>query len=171
MSWASPGAITLRRSIFNYPPAAASPPTAGPWGVGEHTDYGLLTILKQDEVGGLQVRHGERWLDVPDLPNSFVCNVGDALERVTGGRHVSAPHRVINGSGRARLSMPFFFDPAFQAPMASIAGLQPRRRPRPAAERWDATELASVHGTYGEYLLGKVSRVFPDLASRHQLGR
>ena len=97
--------------IFNYP--ASEPTTAEPeWGVGTHTDYGLLTILKQDDVGGLQVNGPSGWIDAPPIPGAFVCNIGDMLDRMTGGFYLSTPHRVRNPSGRARLSFPFFFDPA-----------------------------------------------------------
>jgi isopenicillin N synthase-like dioxygenase len=79
------------------------------------------------------------------------------------GRYVSALHRVINSSGRPRISMPFFFDPAFDATLKPIHGVGPAR-PRPELiERWDGLDLRNVHGTYGEYLLGKVSKVFPEL--------
>src|SRR5262249_62071536 len=91
------------------------------WGVGEHTDYGLLTILKQDDAGGLQVKVQAEWVDAPPVPDAFVCNIGDMLDRLTGGRYRSTPHRVRNLSGRARLSFPFFFDPNFNATVAPIA--------------------------------------------------
>ncbi|MGH9753186.1 MAG: isopenicillin N synthase family dioxygenase, partial [Blastocatellia bacterium] len=61
--------------IFNYP----AQPAATGWGVGEHTDYGLLTILKQDEAGGLQVKSQSRWIEAHPVPGSFVCNIGDML--------------------------------------------------------------------------------------------
>ena len=94
------------------------------WGVGEHSDYGLLTILWQDDVGGLQVKTREGWVDAPPLPRSFVCNIGDMLDRMTGGLYLSTPHRVaLNTSGRDRLSMPFFFDPHFEARVRPIEGL------------------------------------------------
>lgn len=91
--------------IFNYPPDANS--QAQSWGVGEHTDYGLLTILKQDDSGGLQVKSKSGWIDAPPVANSFVCNIGDMLDRLTGGLYRSTPHRVRNASGRDRLSFPF----------------------------------------------------------------
>lgn len=156
---------TLLR-IFNYP--AAKLPQDDSFGVGEHTDYGLLTLLHQDDAGGLEVRHGDDWLEVPYLPDSLVVNVGDMLERLTAGRYTSALHRVINRSGRARLSIPFFFDPAFDATLAPIAELEPvslePRGPRGRNGRWDGIDLNELTGTYGEYLMAKVSRVFPDLS-------
>ena len=78
---------------FHYPPA---PPDSDDWGVGEHTDYGLLTLLLQDDNGGLQVRTPDGWLDAPPNPGTFDCNIGDMLDRMTGGRYRSTPHRVRN---------------------------------------------------------------------------
>jgi isopenicillin N synthase-like dioxygenase len=145
--------------IFNYPSASNSQQT---WGVGEPTDYGLLTILKQDDAGGLQVKSKSGWVDAPPLPNSFVCNIGDMLERLTGGLYRSTLHRVKNLSGRDRLSFPFFFDPNF------AAELQPIELPGALAadnqtERWDQTSIHQFHGTHGDYVLSKVAKVFPEL--------
>jgi isopenicillin N synthase-like dioxygenase len=160
------GNPTILFRIFNYPAASE----ADARGVGEHTDYGLLTLLYQDEVGGLQVKHGSSWIDVPYVPGSFVVNVGDMLERLTSGRYTSATHRVINTSGRARISMPFFFDPRFDAELRPIAGVGPVAVRREVIDRWDGIDLRDVRGTYGEYLVGKVSKVFPELG-RVQLSR
>lgn len=153
------GSPTTLFRIFNYPTA----PAADSRGVGEHTDYGLLTLLYQDEVGGLQVKHGSSWIDAPYVPGSFVVNVGDMLERLTSGRYTSALHRVINKSGRSRISMPFFFDPRFDAQLRPIAGVGPAAVRRELIDRWDGADLRDVRGTYGDYLVGKVSKVFPDL--------
>jgi isopenicillin N synthase-like dioxygenase len=150
--------------IFNYPPRGA---TSSP-GVGEHTDYGLLTLLYQDEVGGLQVRHENTWVDVPYVPGSFVVNIGDMLERLTAGRYVSALHRVYNTSERSRISMPFFFDPDFDAALQPIPGVETTRGGE--IERWDGRDVHQVSGTYGDYLLSKVAKVFPDLGQQHLPG-
>lgn len=150
---------TVLFRIFHYP--ASSSPHAG-WGVGEHTDYGLLTLLAQDDCGGLQVRVGEEWVEVEPTPGLLVCNLGDMLERLTGGYFRSTPHRVLNRSGRSRLSFPFFYDPGFQAmiaplPSRAVLGDDPRGR-------WDGDSVLVADGTYGEYLVRKVSKVFPELA-------
>lgn len=151
--------------IFNYPGFADStqPVAASRWSVGEHTDYGLLTLLKQDSVGGLQVRHGEGWIDVPDVPDSFVCNVGDMLERLTNGRYLSALHRVLNSTAGNRLSMALFFDPSFDTQLMPIAGVRPDSATAHTRVRWDHLDPNAHVGTYGEYLLGKVGKVFPGL--------
>jgi isopenicillin N synthase-like dioxygenase len=154
--------ITLFR-IFNYPPAQSSAAE----GVGAHTDYGLLTILSQDDVGGLQIRYRDGWIDAPPVPGAFVCNIGDMLERLTSGRYTSALHRVVNRTSGQRLSMPFFFDPGFDAELSAIANVGPSA-PRPEISgRWDGLNLQDVHGAYGDYLIGKVSKVFPDLRRQH----
>ena len=84
----------------------------GVFGSAPHTDFGCLTLLAQDSVGGLQVQTtNKQWIDVPKLPGSFVVNAGDMLQRWSNGLLRSTPHRVINVSGKARYSCPFFFDP------------------------------------------------------------
>jgi isopenicillin N synthase-like dioxygenase len=146
--------------IFHYPSVAPSE-TAAPWGVGEHTDYGLLTILRQDTVGGLQVKTPRGWIDAPPIPGTFVCNIGDMLDRMTGGLYRSTPHRVLNTSGRSRLSFPLFFDPGFDAEVGPIDTRAAVRDDRD--ERWDRASVHEWQGTYGDYLLAKVSKVFPEL--------
>ncbi|HEV8559678.1 MAG TPA: 2-oxoglutarate and iron-dependent oxygenase domain-containing protein [Actinophytocola sp.] len=143
--------------IFNYPPAAEPD---GSWGVGEHTDYGLLTILKQDGNGGLQVRGRSGWLDAVPLPDSFVCNIGDMLDRLTGGRYRSTPHRVRPSTGRHRLSWPFFFDPNFDADVTPVARAE---LADDREQRWDRASVHDFRGTYGDYLLAKVGKAFPGL--------
>ena len=147
---------TVLFRIFRYPPAAP-----GGWGVGEHTDYGLLTLLAQDDVGGLQVRTDAGWIEAPPVPGTLVCNVGDMLERLSGGRFISAPHRVINHGGRERLSFPVFYDPDFEAvmtPAVEPVGRDDRRR-----GRWDGVDPNLFAGRYCDYLLRKVGAVFPGL--------
>lgn len=148
--------LTLFR-IFNYPP---HPTNTKSWGVGEHTDYGVLTILKQDQSGGLQVKSQSNWIDAPYIPGSFVCNIGDMLDRMTGGQYRSTPHRVRNLAQHDRLSFPFFFDPNFNIEVKPIMnGVIDDDR----AERWDRASVHAFQGTYGDYVLSKVSKVFPQL--------
>jgi isopenicillin N synthase-like dioxygenase len=147
--------------IFNYPPVSDAQTQS--WGVGEHTDYGLLTILKQDSSGGLQVKSRSGWIDAPPIPNSFVCNIGDMLDRLTGGWYRSTPHRVRNVSGRDRLSFPFFFDPNFNAEVRAIEFNQSVVIQDDRDERWDKASVHEFSGTYGDYVLSKVAKVFPEL--------
>lgn len=154
---------TVLFRIFHYPaegPAGTDWTRA--WGVGEHTDYGLLTLLAQDRHGGLQVKSTSSWIDAPPIEGALVCNIGDMLERLTGGRYRSTPHRVLNTSGRDRLSFPLFFDPDFLARMTPLPGQALTAR-ADGETRWDGVDVHAFEGAYGDYLLGKVAKVFPDL--------
>lgn len=152
---------TVLFRIFRYPP---HPGDDDGWGVAEHTDYGLVTILAHDGTPGLQVRAtGGGWIDVPAVDGTFVVNLGDMLERMTGGRYLSTPHRVRHGGGdRDRLSFPFFFDPGWDAEILPVPDAAPAGPVR-EVERWDAASVHAWSGTYGDYLTAKVAKVFPAL--------
>lgn len=151
--------------IFRYPAldgarpeAMASTPPA--FGVGEHTDYGFLTMLSTDGVAGLEIRLDGAWYELPDDPEIIFVNVGDMLERASGGHLRSTPHRV-RLPDRERLSFPYFFDPSFDARLHPLLPTDPRATT--AGDRWDDLDPHAFDGTYGEYLIRKVSRVFPAL--------
>lgn len=118
--------------IFNYPPAAESGDM--PWGVGEHTDYGLLTILRQDDTGGLQVKSRAGWVDAPPIPGTFICNIGDMLDRLTHGVYRSTPHRGL--TRRAATDYLFHF--------SSIRISMLRSRPSKVSNRARRTILNNV---------------------------
>jgi isopenicillin N synthase-like dioxygenase len=154
---------TVLFRIFHYPPGDADS-----WGVGEHTDYGLITLLAQDRHGGLQVRTRGSWVDVPADPYVFVVNIGDMLEKMTGGAYRSNPHRVRNLSGRDRLSFPLFLDPSWDArvtPLPEAALSSGTRAGLDGASRWDGQSVHAWDGVYGDYLTAKVAKVFPQLAA------
>jgi isopenicillin N synthase-like dioxygenase len=95
---------TSRGSIIYYPPQAPGA-EADQFGVAPHTDWGCLTLLYQDQTGGLEVRgRNAEWVSAVPIPGTYVVNVRDLLARWT-------PHRVINRSGRERLSCAVFVDP------------------------------------------------------------
>jgi isopenicillin N synthase-like dioxygenase len=154
--------LTLFR-IFNYPGNPELPDEEPRWGVGEHTDYGLLTILKQDDTGGLEVKSAHGWRPAPPLPGTFLCNIGDMLDRMTAGQYRSTPHRVQNVTRRDRLSFPFFFDPNFDAAINPIVTVDATLAADDRVARWDRASVHDFEGTYGDYILAKVSRVFPQL--------
>ena len=113
---------TIWLRLLHYPP---QPPQAPEdlYGSAPHKDFGCLTLLAQDDVGGLQVQTpAGNWVDAPPLRDAFVVNVGDMLHRMSNGRLLSTPHRVINSTGRERYSVPFFFDPHVSADIAPLAG-------------------------------------------------
>jgi isopenicillin N synthase-like dioxygenase len=152
---------TVLFRAFHYPPGDTDS-----WGVGEHTDYGLITLLAQDHHGGLQVKSDGEWLAVPADPYVFVVNLGDMLDRMTRGRYRSDPHRVRNLSGQDRVSFPLFLDPSWDARVTPLPESVFATVPTPdddAASRWDGASVHEWDGVYGDYLTAKVSRVFPDL--------
>ncbi|HWA62204.1 MAG TPA: 2-oxoglutarate and iron-dependent oxygenase domain-containing protein [Caulobacteraceae bacterium] len=158
---------TVLFRIFHYPARGpAGTDWSRSWGVGEHTDYGLLTLLAQDRHGGLQVKTPDGWIAAPPIEGALVCNIGDMLERLTGGRFVSTPHRVLNASGVDRLSFPLFYDPDFDAAMTPLPGMAADRSrwDEGRRQRWDAASVHDFEGRYGDYLLAKVAKVFPQLA-------
>jgi isopenicillin N synthase-like dioxygenase len=140
--------------IFRYPPGC----------VGEHTDYGLLTLLATDGTPGLEVQsHGE-WIAAPADPDLVICNLGDMLDRLTGGRYRSTPHRVRNHDRHDRYSLPFFLDPGWHASIEPLEFDDDWLQPADAGARWDRADLTRVGGTYGDWLTAKVTKVFPGLA-------
>lgn len=137
-----------RGSLQYYPP---QPEELGEeqFGVASHTDFGMLTVLGQDAIGGLQLQNlaGE-WLAVPPIEGTLVINVGDLLARWSNGRYRSTPHRVINASGRERLSLVLAYDPNFETvvdPAMFVTDAEPAREP--------AT-------TVGEYLVWRFGKAF-----------
>ena len=96
--------------------ATVSNVDAGIYACGAHTDYGMITVLLTDDNDGLQIydkRGCQEWIPVPTVPDCFVVNLGDMLERWTNGAYCSTLHRVVNETGRERYSAPFFLEPAF----------------------------------------------------------
>jgi isopenicillin N synthase-like dioxygenase len=138
---------TLRLLHYPGPGAGAAPVAAAP-GAGTHTDYGNVTLLATDEVAGLQVQKRDGgWIDVPALPEAFVCNIGDCLMRWSNDVYRSTPHRVLPPA-RTRQSIAFFLDPNPDALVSALpscvpAGEAPRHPPVTAAEhlrqRFEAT--------------------------------
>ncbi|KAA2251245.1 isopenicillin N synthase family oxygenase [Solihabitans fulvus] len=120
---------------------------------GEHTDWGSLTVLYQeDDLGGLQVQHGmtNDWRDVPAIPGSFVVNIGDLMALWTGGRWVSTMHRVVNperGNASSRVSIPFFYLPNHDAPTEPIEPTRPFAADAVTAGQWISTKMQKTFST------------------------
>ena len=121
---------------LNYYPLLSDPPPPGQIRAGEHTDYGMFTILMgEDEAGGLQVRtRAGEWIDVETRPEFFVINIGDLFMRWTNDTWLSNLHRVVNppeGSKptRGRLSVAFFTQPNYDAVVECLPTCTDRDNP------------------------------------------
>jgi isopenicillin N synthase-like dioxygenase len=132
--------------LLHYPP---QPPVEDQqMGSAPHTDYGVITLLAQDNAGGLQVRpRGGDWIEAPPIPDTYVLNVGDMLARWTNNRFVSTPHRVINRSGGDRYSLPYFLDPGMDALIECLPTCT-----------GDANPPKHAPVRYGDYLLERLNR-------------
>ncbi len=133
--------------LLHYPP---QPPTRADdeFGSAPHTDYGCITLLAQDDSGGLQVRSPDgTWIDARPVPGTLVLNAGDLMPRWTNRRFRSTPHRVINLSGGDRYSIPYFFDPSMVARIEPLPPFVQADRP-PA--------FAPIR--YGDYLMERLDK-------------
>ncbi|MCW6509672.1 isopenicillin N synthase family dioxygenase [Lichenifustis flavocetrariae] len=132
--------------LLHYPPQ----PNAADdeFGSAPHTDYGFITILLQDGVGGLEVRRrGGGWIKATPVPGTFVINVGDILARWTNGRWQSTPHRVQNKNTVDRYSVPFFFDPDMSETITCLPGCVAANE----APRFEPI-------VYGKYLMERIDK-------------
>jgi isopenicillin N synthase-like dioxygenase len=120
--------------IQHYPQIATERRAQDP-ATGVRGEPGLLTLLKQDAGGGLELNYRQQWVALPIMPNSFMCNLGQALARLTNGRYVSCAHRMRNSTQTHRLSMAFCFEPPINAALEPIAGVGPDVSQPPAADK------------------------------------
>ncbi len=162
--------------LISYPPTPA-----GEAGVNPHHDAGFLTVLVQHEVGGLQAQSPDgAWIDVPSRPGTFVVNLGEMLQAMTGNYFVATTHRVI--ARQARLSSGYFHGPDLRTRLDPLS-LHPRfaaavaASPRHAAAGFMAKREELIEGrrgiastsapVYGQQLWNYYLRSYPDNVRAH----
>lgn len=163
--------------MIDYPPTPA-----GGAGVNAHHDTGFLTLLAPGDVAGLEVLNpAGHWIAVPSIPDTFVVNLGEMLQSMTGNYFVATAHRVI--TAEPRRSAAYFHGPSLDTPLDPIE-LDPRfagavaASPRhsaagymASAEETDAgvADMASRRhaDTYGHQLWNYFVRSYPDNVARH----
>jgi isopenicillin N synthase-like dioxygenase len=131
--------------------AALKAAETGHMGVHHHTDAGALTLLLQDAVGGLEIWHGQAWRPVPPISGTLVVNIGDIVQVWSNDQYRAPLHRVVASTSRDRYSVPFFFNPVYEAsyaPLPAALGAQP---PHYAPINWGHFRRERQHGDYGDF--------------------
>lgn len=150
--------------IVRYPGESGDEPKQG---VGSHRDGGVLTLLLVEPgKGGLQVEYQGRWIDAPQVPGTFVVNIGEMLELATNGYLKATLHRVISpAKGTDRISLPFFYNPALDATMPPLA-MSPEYQAKARGLSVDPTD-SPILETYGDNALRYRLRAHPNVAALH----
>ena len=138
--------------ILHYPPQALKPDEDFGDGIGAHIDYGFLTILAQDEVGGLEVKNkaGE-WISAPYIPGTLIINIGHMMQRWTNDFYKATMHRVKSRKNKERFSFPFFYEPNFDTVVTPLEKFCSREYP---------SQYQPFH--FGNYLIGKYSSSYAE---------
>lgn len=118
----------VQSRLFHYPPQSS--PTSMELGAAAHTDYGMLTLLAQDPIGGLELRtRSGEWVAAPYIEDTLVINLGDMVKVWTNDSYVSNLHRVANRTGRERFSIPTFFNLDYHTPVRCLPNFQSAANP------------------------------------------
>ncbi|KAI3841197.1 hypothetical protein MKX03_004901 [Papaver bracteatum] len=126
-------------------------------GIVSHTDHTLLTVMVQDQIGGLQVKRENQWVNVAPIEGSITVNVGDFFQKISNDNYKSVKHRVLaNRSTESRITVPLLFHPAgvsnvdddsgYYAPLPELlsAKNQAHYRDFTLAEFWKQSQSKSV---------------------------
>ncbi|KAM5577984.1 hypothetical protein ABKV19_008348 [Rosa sericea] len=98
--------------LSHYYPPCPEPEVA--IGTAEHSDPDFMTILLQDQIGGLQVLYQNQWIDVLPVPGALVVNIGDFLQLISNNKFISVIHRVLAKNEGPRISVACFFRPSLE---------------------------------------------------------
>jgi isopenicillin N synthase-like dioxygenase len=151
--------------LIHYPPQTPSDQANGRFGIRPHTDNCALTLLLQDDKGGLQILGKDReWVDVEPIPGSFVINLGETMKLWTNGLFKATPHRVINRSGKQRHSIAFFMNADDDA---RISPMLQETRSGTVEPIFHSTVTLSDDASAGEILHRLYARIYPTASSNH----
>jgi isopenicillin N synthase-like dioxygenase len=136
----------VQMRMFHYPPQQTSDAALG---AAPHTDFGMITLLAQDPIGGLELkkRDGE-WIAAPYIDGTLVVNIGDLFQRWTNDRYISNFHRVTNRTGRERYSIPMFYNLDYDAPVTCLPTCRSDENP----PRYEPIR-------FGDYIVGRFKTV------------
>jgi isopenicillin N synthase-like dioxygenase len=141
--------------LLHYPPQ--SPTESGDHiGTRGHTDTGVITILAQDDVGGLEIllKNGE-WVLAPPIEGTFIVNLGEVMKAWSDGIYSATPHRVINRYGLERFSVPYFVNPDYRSSFAPHVVNSDPKDPRFLALIPNEKNLS-----YGDWVVEVFSRIY-----------
>ncbi|KAJ5970548.1 uncharacterized protein N7479_000466 [Penicillium vulpinum] len=146
--------------LLHYPPQEVDTSDVER-GIGAHTDFGAITMLLQDDTGGLQVWNNvsSEWVDVTPVPGAYVVNLGNMMMRWTNNRYLSNLHRVINTSGKERFSVPFFFSGNPNYTIRCLPGCEDpegAKYPPITVHEWMAGRYADTYGTSEGKAIGEM---------------
>ena len=116
-----------------------------------HSDAGALTVLLQDEVGGLQVYARDKWWDVEPIQGSLVINTADMMQVWSNDRYRAPLHRVLPIENKPRYSIPFFFNPSYATDCAPLESLLTHDRAHYRAINWGTFRQLRTDGDYADY--------------------
>ncbi len=131
---------------------AADETPLGDMALHHHSDAGALTVLMQDDVGGLQVEHAGEWIDVEPIAGALVINTGDMMQVWSNDRFVAALHRVAPRVSRERYSIPYFFNPSYDCDYAPLPGsIAPGDEAHYRSINWGDFRQGRADGDFADY--------------------
>jgi isopenicillin N synthase-like dioxygenase len=131
---------------------AANVTELGDMALHHHTDAGALTLLLQDDVGGLQVAHGKTWIDVEPIAGAIVVNTGDMMQVWSNNRYTAALHRVAPRTTDERYSLPYFFNPSYTTIYEPLPGsIRPDDEAHYRSISWGDFRQSRADGDFADY--------------------
>jgi len=162
----------MQMKICKYPIAIDGGESS--FGVGPHTDTSFVSILLQDDVGGLQVEiEKDAWIDATPIEGYFVVNIGEMLQIMTGGYYKATPHRVLSPTSKsidenkARLSIPYFWNPRLDFVAKEDGEITKKGFSTAVEEQSETSNENRIINAYGENAFKSLARSHPKVFAKH----